>query len=895
MPELKGKNNNILSDSSNDDDLESCCPLCCEEFDETDKSLVPCPCGYQICVWCLNEILQRDTLGGRCPACRREYQEENLVPQQPLNSEPKKKKRKKNKQNSNNQNPQQQNRKDLTNVRVIQRNLVYVVGLPWEYAEEDLLRENPYFGQYGTIRKIVVNKSNPHANHSNTSYTVSAYVTYAHREEALSAIECVDGAWLDGRMLRASFGTTKYCSYFLRGVPCNNQECMYLHDFGDENDTFTKEDMVNCKAEFQKQIHPINNPPQEPIDIEGLPPPTSSESEEEEPQNEQDDSSAPITVTSNPAKSSLDSSKVSLLPSNAMWGSQNKQKKQDTDSILTQNQSKSKKEQSKSKSKKKSKKEKKTKSDKQTSSNESQPDTSEQNNKEITNQIPTITSRSSISSSPTSSYRSDEDSQILSATSSEADPGSVGQSPSLEPIGSERKPNNSINIGSAAPGAPIQSSSLSKEMGQLNLGPSATNSSQQQVPSFNQSWEKRPTQLYHTDEENSWKQSPLFSAFQNSNSEFSNSLENQKSRADFDLASFIQSELKSDQEDHTDKEIENTVISSLFKQKRNQSRFFSGQNDSNKPSSTYRPNQSFAPIKAGEKEFLINHFLGQEQTQQKPMQANVSNQNHLPMFSGHPQSQSQNYLPNQPQPQPQSQLQFQPQYQPHPQSHSQPHFRQSHLQPQPPQPSHPQPQPRPSVPQNLANQQQHVPSFSTPAGYSSSVFGSAAQGNFSTNSAMWSNSTGGSQGFPPQSHIPPNPSQPPMNSYQPNVSMNPANPPFAQSFQMQNSNSSNTSWSTPSTLLSLLSKSNTPNQLSEQQFGSNHHNMPSAGQNRQNFITPNGSAYWDSAIVGTGASYAVPEGNGAQEWMRPGPYSTQVCLISFIYVYDLYHLIYFIC
>jgi hypothetical protein len=43
---------------------------------------------------------------------------------------------------------------------------------------------------------------------------------------------------------RASFGTTKYCSFFLRNLPCTNPECMYLHELGGDRDSFTKEDMA---------------------------------------------------------------------------------------------------------------------------------------------------------------------------------------------------------------------------------------------------------------------------------------------------------------------------------------------------------------------------------------------------------------------------------------------------------------------------------------------------------------------------------------------------------------------------------------------------------------------------------------------------------------------------
>eukprot|EP00602_Paraphysomonas_sp_CaronLab_P003678 CAMPEP_0185032258 /NCGR_PEP_ID=MMETSP1103-20130426/20208_1 /TAXON_ID=36769 /ORGANISM="Paraphysomonas bandaiensis, Strain Caron Lab Isolate" /LENGTH=540 /DNA_ID=CAMNT_0027568087 /DNA_START=546 /DNA_END=2168 /DNA_ORIENTATION=+ len=43
--------------------------------------------------------------------------------------------------------------------------------------------------------------------------------------------------------MRASFGTTKYCNNFIRGVPCNNPECVYLHELGEDEDRFTKEEI----------------------------------------------------------------------------------------------------------------------------------------------------------------------------------------------------------------------------------------------------------------------------------------------------------------------------------------------------------------------------------------------------------------------------------------------------------------------------------------------------------------------------------------------------------------------------------------------------------------------------------------------------------------------------
>ena len=129
-------------------------------------------------------------------------------------------------------------RRQLHNYRVVQRNLVYVIGLPATLASEDLLRKADYFGQYGKIGKIVI-----HRNHSATHATISAYITFAYKEDAKAAIQSLEGHWLDGHLLRASFGTTKYCNNFIRGVACNNPDCVYLHELGEDEDRFTKEEI----------------------------------------------------------------------------------------------------------------------------------------------------------------------------------------------------------------------------------------------------------------------------------------------------------------------------------------------------------------------------------------------------------------------------------------------------------------------------------------------------------------------------------------------------------------------------------------------------------------------------------------------------------------------------
>ena len=53
--------------------------------------------------------------------------------------------------------------------------------------------------------------------------SASCFVTFARQSETAQAIKHLNGAMLDGRLLRASYGTSKYCTFFL------NKVCMYVY------------------------------------------------------------------------------------------------------------------------------------------------------------------------------------------------------------------------------------------------------------------------------------------------------------------------------------------------------------------------------------------------------------------------------------------------------------------------------------------------------------------------------------------------------------------------------------------------------------------------------------------------------------------------------------------
>ncbi|XP_042001087.1 putative general negative regulator of transcription C16C9.04c isoform X2 [Salvia splendens] len=218
---------------------EKRCQVCDEEIDRVDQQFVPCKCGYQICVWCWHHIVEmaeKDTSKGKCPACRQPYEQERIARMQAIGERSaseavnKKTKQPKGKRKANEV-------KDLTNIRVIQRKMAYVTGLPLNLAHEDVLQRKDNFGQYGRVTKVSLSRTIQQFSND----TCSVYITYAKEEEALRCIHAVHDFVLDGRILRASFGTKKYCHAWLKAA-CNNPACLYLHSIGPDEDSFGKDE-----------------------------------------------------------------------------------------------------------------------------------------------------------------------------------------------------------------------------------------------------------------------------------------------------------------------------------------------------------------------------------------------------------------------------------------------------------------------------------------------------------------------------------------------------------------------------------------------------------------------------------------------------------------------------
>ena len=138
-----------------------------------------------------------------------------------------------------------------SNIRVICKNILYLIGIPYEIANEDTLLKKEYLGQYGSIQKIIINKSGYLKNESDYP-TYSSYITYSSEIEASLALLALNNSNHFNHKLNACYGTNKYCNSFLKGIDCTNKDCYYLHETADPNDIINKNDS-QTKLQFLEQ------------------------------------------------------------------------------------------------------------------------------------------------------------------------------------------------------------------------------------------------------------------------------------------------------------------------------------------------------------------------------------------------------------------------------------------------------------------------------------------------------------------------------------------------------------------------------------------------------------------------------------------------------------------
>lgn len=76
----------------------------------------------------------------------------------------------------------------LLTFRIVQENLLYVIGMPYKLASEQLLSSQRFFGRYGLIRKLLINKATG-SRDSQYEGQCAVYVWYEHPIQVAIALK----------------------------------------------------------------------------------------------------------------------------------------------------------------------------------------------------------------------------------------------------------------------------------------------------------------------------------------------------------------------------------------------------------------------------------------------------------------------------------------------------------------------------------------------------------------------------------------------------------------------------------------------------------------------------------------------------------------------------------
>eukprot|EP01084_Bolivina_argentea_P258990 436844_1 len=138
----------------------------------------------------------------------------------------------------------------LSQISIRNRKVCAVEGLP-AFTNESLLRDTKWYGQFKGIVEISIHKSR---------HRVKAFITFDNTQNALKAINFSNTAEFDdGRQLKATFGMTYYCRYFLSQQKCMTINCRYIHKWVATQDVITDKDVRNFSIKSCGLVNKLNN------------------------------------------------------------------------------------------------------------------------------------------------------------------------------------------------------------------------------------------------------------------------------------------------------------------------------------------------------------------------------------------------------------------------------------------------------------------------------------------------------------------------------------------------------------------------------------------------------------------------------------------------------------
>jgi hypothetical protein len=118
----------------------------------------------------------------------------------------------------------------LKSMRVIQNSVIYVIGLKHEICDEELLKSKKFFGQYGEVEDVRINRTNLFTVKKEKMKYYRAYISYKNPLSASLAILSINLKKTEGlSKIDASFSATKLCKFFVKKKKCLVEGCHFMH------------------------------------------------------------------------------------------------------------------------------------------------------------------------------------------------------------------------------------------------------------------------------------------------------------------------------------------------------------------------------------------------------------------------------------------------------------------------------------------------------------------------------------------------------------------------------------------------------------------------------------------------------------------------------------------
>ncbi|CAD8071076.1 unnamed protein product [Paramecium sonneborni] len=144
-----------------------------------------------------------------------------------------------------------QNKTLLAEIRIICKNLIYVIGLAPSIAKEENILVSMVKSKNQLLFRVIL------LIHLHMLLILLIEMSRKHlqlfQQTLYLKFMACERFPLHDRYVKASFGTTKYCTNFLKGQQCKIKDCVYLHQHPKDKEStqvIKKEEMNNSKWLF---------------------------------------------------------------------------------------------------------------------------------------------------------------------------------------------------------------------------------------------------------------------------------------------------------------------------------------------------------------------------------------------------------------------------------------------------------------------------------------------------------------------------------------------------------------------------------------------------------------------------------------------------------------------